>query len=54
MYTLRSMDKLSRRSVLKGALSGVAMASIPSVAWSEQTAPVPRKGRVAHSSRLLA
>jgi hydroxypyruvate isomerase len=43
------MDKLSRRSVLKGALSGVAMASVPSVAWSEQTAPVPRKGRIKQS-----
>ena len=35
--------------MLKGALSGVAMASVPSVAWSEQTAPVPRKGRIKQS-----
>src|ERR1700693_5433592 len=49
MYTLRSMDKLSRRTMLKGALSGVAAASVSSVAWSEQTAPVPRKGRIKQS-----
>ena len=35
--------------MLKGALSGIAMASVPSVAWSEQTAPVPRKGRIKQS-----
>src|SRR6202048_1082660 len=49
MYTLRSMDKLSRRTMLKGALTGVAAASLPSLSWSEQTAPVQRKGRIKQS-----
>src|SRR6202162_2239923 len=49
MYTLRSMDKLSRRTMLKGALSGVAIASVPSPSWSEQSAPVQRKGRIKQS-----
>jgi hydroxypyruvate isomerase len=44
-----SIDKLSRRTMLKGALSGVAAASVSSAAWSEQTAPVPRKGRIKQS-----
>ena len=35
--------------MLKGALSGVAAASVPSLAWSEQTAPVQRKGRIKQS-----
>jgi len=43
------MDKLSRRTMLKGALSGVAAASVPSLSWSEQTAPVKRKGRIKQS-----
>jgi hydroxypyruvate isomerase len=43
------MDKLSRRTILKGALSGAALASVPSVAWSEQTPPVQRKGRIKQS-----
>ena len=54
MYTLRSMakssaDKLSRRTILKGALSGAAVASVSSMAWSQQTAPVQRKGRIKQS-----
>jgi hydroxypyruvate isomerase len=44
------MDKLSRRAVLKGALSGVAVGSVPSIALSEQTAPVQRKGRIKQSA----
>jgi hydroxypyruvate isomerase len=44
------MDKLSRRTLLKNAaLSGAAIASVPSLAWSEQTAPMPRKGRIKQS-----
>ena len=35
--------------MLKGALSGVAVASVPSMSWSEQTAPVKRKGRIKQS-----
>jgi len=49
MYTLRSMDKLSRRTILKGALSGVAVASVPVTSWSQQTPPVQRKGRIKQS-----
>ncbi len=49
MYTLRSMDKLSRRTMLKGALSGAALASVPSLAWPEQAVPVQRKGRIKQS-----
>ena len=49
MYTLRSMDKLSRRTMLKGALSGAAVASVSSLSWSEKTAPIKRKGRIKQS-----
>ena len=35
--------------MLKSTLSGVTMASVPSTLWSEQNAPVPRKGRVKQS-----
>jgi hydroxypyruvate isomerase len=44
-----SADKLSRRTILKGALSGAAVASVSSMAWSQQTAPVQRKGRIKQS-----
>ncbi|MGH9501435.1 MAG: TIM barrel protein [Terriglobales bacterium] len=43
------MDKLSRRTMLKGALSGAALASVPSLAWPEQAVPVQRKGRIKQS-----
>ncbi len=44
------MDKLSRRTLLKNAaLSGAAIASVPSLSWSEQTTPTPRKGRIKQS-----
>jgi len=44
------MDKLSRRTLLKNAaLSGAAIASVPSISWSEQTTPTPRKGRIKQS-----
>jgi hydroxypyruvate isomerase len=43
------MDKLSRRTMLKGAVSGVAVASVPSMSWSQQTVPVQRKGRIKQS-----
>ncbi len=43
------MAKLSRRNILKTALSGVTMASVPSTLWSKQTTPVPRKGRIKQS-----
>jgi hydroxypyruvate isomerase len=35
--------------MLKRALSGVTMASVPSTPWSSQEIPVPRKGRVKQS-----
>jgi hydroxypyruvate isomerase len=43
------MDKLSRRTMLKGALSGVAVASVPFLSWSEQAVLVQRKGRIKQS-----
>jgi hydroxypyruvate isomerase len=44
------MKHLSRRSLLtNAALSGAAMASVSSVAWSEQHTPTPRKGRIKQS-----
>ena len=49
MYTLRSMDKLSRRTMLKGALSGAAVASVSSLSWSETAPPTQRKGRIKQS-----
>ena len=44
------MHKLSRRTLLKNAaFSGVAIASVSSPSWSEQTTPTPRKGRIKQS-----
>lgn len=43
------MTKLSRRSILKTALSGVTMASLPSMAWPKQEAPIARRGRIQQS-----
>jgi len=42
------MSHLSRRTLLKGALSGLTMASVPGVSWPEQNAP-SRKGRIQQS-----
>jgi hydroxypyruvate isomerase len=42
------MSHLSRRTLLKGALSGVTVASVPGVSWSEQNPP-NRKGRIKQS-----
>jgi hydroxypyruvate isomerase len=44
------MSKLSRRTVLKTALSGVTIASLPSVSWSQQDSPTKRKGRIRQSA----
>jgi hydroxypyruvate isomerase len=44
------MSKLSRRAVLKSALSGVTVASLPTVSWSQQDAPIKRKGRIRQSA----
>jgi len=35
--------------MLKSAISGVTVASMPSVAWPEQKEPIPRKGRIKQS-----
>ena len=43
------MDKLSRRTLLKGALSGAAVASVSPLSWSETTPPIKRKGRIKQS-----
>jgi hydroxypyruvate isomerase len=43
------MTRVSRRNMLKSTISGVTMASVPSTLWSEQSAPVPRNGRVKQS-----
>jgi hydroxypyruvate isomerase len=39
-------SNFSRRRMLKAAVSGVGMASLPSASWSEQATPVQRKGNV--------
>jgi hydroxypyruvate isomerase len=43
------MDKLSRRTMLKGVLTGAAVVSVAPEAFSEQTTPVQRKGRIKQS-----
>jgi hydroxypyruvate isomerase len=41
--------QLSRRTMLKTAVSGVTMASVPSMSWPEQKSPIPRKGQIKQS-----
>jgi hydroxypyruvate isomerase len=43
------MTKLSRRTMLKTALSGATMAAVPSSSWPEQNAPIKRKGQIQQS-----
>jgi len=43
------MSKLSRRGVLKSALTGATMACFPSVSWTEGEAPIKRKGNIRQS-----
>ena len=43
------MSRLSRRNVLKSVLSGATMASIPSVSWSQDGAPIKRKSNIRQS-----
>jgi hydroxypyruvate isomerase len=46
----KTMTNVSRRNMLKSAVSGVTVASVPSALWSEQgVPPVPRKGRIKQS-----
>src|SRR5580704_11029409 len=41
--------QLSRRTMLKTAVSGVTMASMPSMSWQEHKSPIPRKGQIKQS-----
>jgi hydroxypyruvate isomerase len=43
------MAKLSRRNVLKTALTGATMASFPSVSWAQADVPIKRKGNIKQS-----
>ena len=43
------MYTFSRRSLLKSVASGAAMASLPSVSWSQENTPTPRKGNIKQS-----
>src|SRR5580700_389465 len=43
------MTKLSRRTMLKSAVSGATIVSIPSLSWAEQNAPTRRKGQIKQS-----
>ena len=43
------MSKLSRRNVLKSVLSGATLASLPPVSWSQENAPIKRKGNIRQS-----
>jgi hydroxypyruvate isomerase len=43
------MTKLSRRTMLKSAVSGVTMASMPAMSWQEQKSRIPRKGQIKQS-----
>jgi hydroxypyruvate isomerase len=43
------MTKLSRRTMLKSAVSGATIASIPSLSWPEQNVPIRRKGQIKQS-----
>jgi hydroxypyruvate isomerase len=43
------MTDLTRRNLLKTALTGAAMASTPLPGWSDQQKPIARKGRIQQS-----
>ncbi len=43
------MSILSRRNVLKSVLSGATVASLPSVSWAQESAPIKRKGNIRQS-----
>ncbi len=43
------MFRLSRRNALKSVLSGAAMASLPSLSWSQGSSPMKRKGNIRQS-----
>jgi hydroxypyruvate isomerase len=41
--------QLSRRTILKSAITGVTVASLPSMAWPQQKDSIQRKGRIKQS-----
>jgi hydroxypyruvate isomerase len=43
------MTKLSRRTVLKTAITGATMATMPSMSWPQQNTPIKRKGQIKQS-----
>ncbi len=43
------MTKLSRRTVLKTAITGATVASMPSMSWPQQSTPIKRKGQIKQS-----
>jgi hydroxypyruvate isomerase len=43
------MTKLSRRAVLKTAITGATMATMPSMSWPQQNTPIKRKGQIKQS-----
>src|ERR1700694_2232488 len=43
------MSRLSRRNVLKRVVSGATIASLPSFYWSQESAPIKRKGNIRQS-----
>jgi hydroxypyruvate isomerase len=43
------MSKPSRRNILKTVLSGAVAASLPSVSWTQGTAPIKRKANIRQS-----
>jgi len=43
------MTKLSRRTVLKSAISGATVASLSPMSWAEQKDPIRRKGQIKQS-----
>ena len=43
------MTKLSRRTVLKTAITGATVASMPSMSWPQQNTPIKRKGQIKQS-----
>ena len=43
------MSKLSRRDILKTAMSGATVASLPAISWAQGDAPIKRKGNIKQS-----
>jgi hydroxypyruvate isomerase len=45
----QTMTRLTRRDVLKSAISGAAVASLPAASWAQGDAPIKRKGNIKQS-----